>query len=602
MIAPGESFETGVAASGSAATGETPSITAYGAGDRPPREDGRWRLQSERRWAVEGTRADLEAIKAVLPSASCEWAGSVLVLNLVNSVGVLDLPGLGQIELYTGKLGEAAFEALLADLTRLATSLPFAAGDPGSSPYTSGPPPPDEVLYHAFVYLRHILLSERAESDERLIPALELIQRAPHRRWRTERREVRIDALTRVDSRTLLDLVTRTGAEIHAPTLSPAAAQLAERLGGRLPEEVSERRIRPTIDTPENRFVKGFIGQAQGVIGRVRSRVVDGRRAFERTLLADCDRMDARLMPVVRHSMWGEVGAMTAIPFSSTVLQRRRGYRHVLRHFAKIRLAPRIPLDGEQLRNLLELKDIAHLYELWTYYRLAELISGLIGPPAKRAATSPGDFGVALRWGQTFSWTGGVRLEYNPSFSRSRKPPRDSYSMPLRPDIALYVPTGPNAGLHLLDAKFTVRTLSDAGLDASDEGEADTKAGERKGDFQRGDLYKMHTYRDAIHDARSVWILYPGSEFRFFEAPQCSGGREGGGVSGSAAVAAGPRQLPDSIQGVGAIPFAPRVDDTSGADIHGAAAATVESLLGRPADTALRGFGAPEADSSATLA
>ena len=540
MIAPREDVEAGVAELAPAATDAAPrlDITACRSGERPSRRDGRWRLQSERRWAVEGSQAELEAIQAVLPSAACEWAGSVLVLNLVNSVGVLDLPGLGPVELYSGKLGEADFEALLADLTRLATSLPFAAGDPGSSPYTSGPPPRDEVLYHAFVYLRHILLSERAEADERLIPALELIQRAPHRRWRTERREVRIEALTRVDSRTLLDLVTRTGAEVHALALSPAAAQLAERLGGRLPEEVSERRIRTTIDTPENRFVKGFIGQARGVIGRVRSRVAGDRRIFQRNLLADCDRMDAQLMPVVRHSMWEEVGTMTAIPFSSTVLQRRRGYRHVLRHFAKIRLAPRIPLDGEQLRKLLELKDIAHLYELWTYYRLAELISGLIGPPVRRAATSSDDFGVSLRWDQTIAWAGGIRLTYNPFFSRSRRPPRRAYSVPLRPDIALEVPTGRNAGLHLLDAKFTVRTLRDAGLDASDDGDADEKASERRGDFKRGDLYKMHTYRDAICGARSVWILYPGSEFRFFDASGGAAGREGS------------EQLAESIQGV----------------------------------------------------
>ena len=29
----------------------------------------------------------------------------------------------------------------------------------------------------------------------------------------------------------------------------------------------------------------------------------------------------------------------------------------------------------------------------------------------------------------------------------------------------------------------------------------------------------MHAYRDAIPYARSVWILYPGGEFRFFAHP-----------------------------------------------------------------------------------
>ncbi|MYE35348.1 MAG: DUF2357 domain-containing protein [Gemmatimonadales bacterium] len=507
----------------------------------------------------------LADIEAVLPRSACTRTGhSALVLNLVNSVGILDLPEVGPLELHTGKLDGAGFEALLADLTRLATSLPFAADDPGSSPYVSGPPPRDEVLYHAFVYLRHIL-SDRAPAEERLLPALELIQRAPHRRWRTERRDVPVETLTRVDSRTLLDLVTRTGAPVDAASLSLAAAALTERLGGRLPEEVSERRIRATVDTPENRFAKAFIVQANGIIGRVRSKATGRRDVFGRRLLADCDRMEAGLMPVARHSMWDEVGTMVRIPFSSTVLQRRRGYRQVLRHYARIRLAPRIPIDKREMRDLIELKNISLLYELWTFFRLAEIICELLGPPRRSARPTAGDdFQVALGWNRTFEWTGGTRLAYNESFSRSRPSPNCSYSVPLRPDITLRVPSGPNCGLHVLDAKFRVQTLGEAGFEP-DEDPAE-RASERRGDFKRADIYKMHTYRDAIRNARSVWILYPGSEFRFFDA------------SNSRRVIQ-PTDLPNLLEGVGAIPFAPKPDSGSGPSPHDAVTAMLRKLL-----------------------
>ncbi|WP_419940330.1 DUF2357 domain-containing protein [Candidatus Palauibacter sp.] len=540
--------------------------------------DGRLRLQSERRWVIEGPRAKLAEIEAALPASTWNRAGSgALVLNLVNSVGVLELPHVGQVELYSGKLGEADFETLLADLTELATSLPFSARDPGSSPWDSGLAPRDEVLYHAFVYLRYIL-SEAAPADARLIPALELIQREPYRRWRTERREVPIEALARVDSRTLLDLVTRAGTPVQSSSLSASGAALATRLGGRIPEAVSERRIRTTIDTPENRFVKAFIGQAQGIIGRTRAAVEGGRSVFETNLLSDCDRMDAALMPIVRHSMWEEAGTMARIPFSSTVLQRRRGYRHVLRHFARIRLAPRIPLDSRQMRDLLELKDIAVLYELWTFFRLAEIICELLGPPVRSARPyASDDFQVSLGWNRTFEWAGGTRLAYNESFSRSRWPPNHSYSVPLRPDIALHVREGPNRGLHLLDAKFRVQTLRDAGFEKPCTGdrqparddEADNKTGERRGDFTRADLYKMHTYRDAIHEAHSVWILYPGSEFHFFHA------------SGDKPASGSPKELPESICGVGAIPFTPKPAGRSADVRHATACSVLRRLLGQ---------------------
>jgi hypothetical protein len=41
-------------------------------------------------------------------------------------------------------------------------------------------------------------------------------------------------------------------------------------------------------------------------------------------------------------------------------------------------------------------------------------------------------------------------------------------------------------------------------LDDDDEADPETKA-------KREDLQKMHTYRDAIPSARSVWVLYPGA-------------------------------------------------------------------------------------------
>ena len=69
---------------------------------------------------------------------------------------------------------------------------------------------------------------------------------------------------------------------------------------------------------------------------------------------------------------------------------------------------------------------------------------------------------------------------------RSRKGHGHSYSVPLRPDIALSIPDGPNSGLHLFDAKFRVQGLADVGLSGSDKGGDDDKAGERAGTFKRG--------------------------------------------------------------------------------------------------------------------
>ena len=528
------------------------AIHRYGSGELPPHKNHRYLLQSERPWVVEGPDQALTQIENQLPSPNWTRAGThTLILNLVNSVGVLKLPHLGELELVTGKFATHQFDTMLRDLTESATTLPFSAGEAAAGRYSVSTAPHDDILYHAFVYLRYIL-SDRAPEHVRLLPALEMIVREPHRLWHSHRRDVPIETMTRVDAHTPLDLLTRPGTAVAAPSLSPAGATLAERLRWRLPEVVSERKIRPTTNTPENRFVKAFIAQARTIIGRMRSAVNSPEpNAFRRNLLQDCDRMEASLMPIARHSMWEEVGRMVRIPFSSTVLQRRRGYRRVLRHFSRIRLAPMIPLDRDGMRDLLELKNIALLYELWTLFRLVREISAVLGEPARSIARpASGLFQTDFAAGGTFEWDPGVSLVYNQRFSRSLKGPRHSYSVPLIPDIALRVASGPNAGLHLFDAKFRVRALADVGLAAHGKDADDPKAKERAGSFKRADIYKMHAYRDAIPEARSVWILYPGGDFRFFGVPGV-GGRAGGRVVSSA------EGLPEKLEGVGAIPVGP---------------------------------------------
>ena len=281
-------------------------------------------------------------------------------------------------------------------------------------------------------------------------------------------------------------------------------------------------------------------------------------------------------MPIARHSMWEEVGRMVRIPFSSTVLQRRRGYRRVLQHFSRIRLAPMIPLDKDGMRDLLELKNIALLYELWIFFRLVHEISAVLGSPPVRSGRLASDiFQTAFAAGGTFEWDPGVRLVYNQRFSRSRGGQRHSYSVPLIPDIALRIPDGPNAGLHLFDAKFRVRALTDVGLAADDKEADDEKTAERAGSFKRADIYKMHAYRDAIPDARSVWILYPGGEFRFFGVP-------GGGGLAAGRVACSPEGLPGEVEGVGAVPVGPGVggEGGGGAGIAAANDGVLRATLG----------------------
>lgn len=226
------------------------------------------------------------------------------------------------------------------------------------------------------------------------------------------------------------------------------------------------------------------------------------------------------------------------------MLQQRRGYAQILEHFSRLRLAAKVPLEGVQAQDLLEGKDIALLYEIWAFFAVSEVLEGILGKPtaAHRMRMTP--FETQVPWDFRVSWGDSVHLTYNLRFSGSRPRSRRSYSVPLRPDIGLEVRQGGSFALHLLDAKFRVEKLK-TGSDGEDEDEQldAVEDAERIGDYKRVDLYKMHTYRDAIPRAETAWVLYPGTEFRFFdeEAGKCEV----------------PGKMKPNARGVGGIPLLP---------------------------------------------
>jgi predicted component of viral defense system (DUF524 family) len=79
--------------------------------------------------------------------------------------------------------------------------------------------------------------------------------------------------------------------------------------------------------------------------------------------------------------------------------------------------------------------------------------------------------------------------------------------------------------------------------------------------IKRADLYKMHTYRDAIPEASSVWIMYPGTERAYFPASD---------------------RPPDVHDGVGVIPARPGAAELDDA---------ITKLVARTATTVLRAVG-----------
>jgi predicted component of viral defense system (DUF524 family) len=493
------------------------------------RGDGPLRLQAERTYTVEGDPDELDALADALPRDLIRRrTAGTLQLAFGNAVGRFDLPHLGAVDVFTGKLGDDDFTRMLEQLTDALAELPLDAGTAAHAPFERDPNPA-RLRWLAFLYLRKIT-DPAAPAHLQILPALHVVLRHPHRRLARDAQWVPLERARHVDPGRLHQLLT-TRAGLARSTSNLA---LATALRGNLPAQVEEVVTRTDLDVPENRFVRHVLDLAQGLVRTFRAVAPAQKPHFRRRLEADCDHIARTLAPVDRHPLWRDLGPLVRLPLDSTVLQRARGYKDILRHYLRLRQCTRVPLEPTRAAELLELKDIATLYELWTYFTVTRTLRGLLGPPRSADSFTHTELQASASWGFKYTWPQGHVLYYNLTFSRGR-PNRFSYALPLRPDIALELSHGPNAGLHLFDAKFRLHRIPDP-LAEDDDPEQTT--------FQRDDIHKMHTYRDAL-GARTVWVLYPGEVFKFYPTD-----REHPVTAKSAA-------LPTIPTGVGSIPLAP---------------------------------------------
>lgn len=370
------------------------------------------------------------------------------------------------------------------------------------------------------------LLRETLDSAD-FSAALQRILSFPHERLSTVSDSVSTDRPIRWTPSAMRQLVT--GNPRHGV---PAKHPLRTRLGL---ESVAERVLVPRksrdLDTLENRFVKfalgefrAFLTHAQGVFESCAG--WGASAALSRRLAAIVEDWLGR-------SFFREVGEMRFAPLGSPVLQRKAGYREVLRWWLRFRTAAELSWEGGEELFHAGQRDVASLYEYWLFFELLdwfckkcrggnrpaveELIEGLDeGSPNLRLRKRM-ELGPIAGTFEGQSRRLNARFAYNRRFEVTQDRHKGgSWTRRLHPDYTLtfwpeQLTETEAERLELLvhvhfDAKYRVEDIE--GLFGA-EG-ADDADDEVEGNYKRQDLLKMHAYRDAIKRSHGAYVLYPG--------------------------------------------------------------------------------------------
>lgn len=286
-----------------------------------------------------------------------------------------------------------------------------------------------------------------------------------------------------------------------------------------------------SIDTPENRFVKFVLVEWRELLTGA-ARQFGGSREWQ-----SAARVATRLAEAVdvtlQRPMFREIGALGVAPLGSPVLQRKSGYREILRYWLKLHAAAEMSWEaGEELFKAGE-RRVATLYEYWLFFALLEWFAmkcrGGSHPPLESLldGLEDGAFRLRLKRGKQLGPFDGeyersgrrlkARFSYNKRFAFAPDHTRaGSWTRTLNPDYTLsFWPAELSEEeaeesellVHVhFDAKYRVESVEQLFGGADDdgtEGESDTT-------YRRQDLLKMHAYRDAIRRSQGAYVIYPG--------------------------------------------------------------------------------------------
>ena len=366
---------------------------------------------------------------------------------------------------------------LIDDLYERAARLPFAVTSPTMQATT------ESLRLPSRLFVLHFLRTHARA----LMEALQVIQRATYRILADDPRLVETGAAAELDVEVLLDALQSP--QRWVPTRLNTG--LSDRRGRRYaPSHVWQRCSHETCDNPENRFVHYFVEVLQRALLDLRA-----QRWWPRLNESDHHNLDVLciyLQDWAGNLTFAEVGPMRLLPLHSQVLLRRDGYRELLQLWRLFQLA-RHPLY-ERIEQTIALRDVATLYEVWGFYWLVDRITAMTGVGPKLTLSLSDEAGLEHGVSAVFADYG--VLEYNRGFARP-----NSYSVLLRPDYTWHRQGHRDVAL---DAKFRLDRL--ASLDQPDNERTAAK---------HADLYKMHTYRDALK-LRAAVALYPGDSACFY--------------------------------------------------------------------------------------
>jgi len=409
---------------------------------------------------------------------------------------------------------------MLNDITSKCTDLIIQANSPVTHSFETDYNTDNKTLYQRFAFVSSIINSEDFED------AIQRIVTSPTTNW-TEEAELtdarKIKRFKNSELRLLINSDNRLKLNASHPLYKKGIKSVATK--------IESYRKFESVDTSENRFIKHaletFLKFCMDIANHPNART---------RLKEEADIVSEKLETHLQHDLFKQVSRPTTLKLNSPTLQKKEGYREILKVWLKFDLAAKLIWNGGDEVYSGGKKDIATLYEYWLFFKLLDVLKDIFDIKPKELEKliipSKDKLSLQLKQGKVTALKGtykkanrdlNIRFNYNRSFNGGTDDitKSGSWTTTLRPDYTLSIwPTKLKEKeaeaceqiVHIhFDAKYKIANINRIlGEEKTEDSLNDEKKQNLKGIYKNADLLKMHAYKDAIRRTSGAYVLYPG--------------------------------------------------------------------------------------------
>ncbi len=413
------------------------------------------------------------------------------------------------------------YRDMLELITEKCTELLLQSGSPVSHYFEIDYARDAQTLYQKFSFIKSVIGTD--EFNE----AVHRVVTTPVTRWSETIENIDVRNTKRLSNTNIKEILTgnkRSEIPVNHPFRKLGIINL--------PERISSVKKIDSVDTPENRFIKHALETFLKFCTDIYN---FAKQNNHKKLINESFVILGKLESHLQHSVFRKISRPTTLRLNSPVLQRKEGYREVLRVWLMFDLAARLIWKGGQDIYDAGKKDIAVLYEYWLFFKLLDLIQSIFDIEPKDLSelikSTPDGLNLQLKQGKQTALSGmyigtrklQIRFNYNRPFSGKKKyPDSGSWTTSLRPDYTLsFWPCEiseieaerEELIVHIhFDAKYKIANIFEIKDEYKEDELNNEKMNNRKGIYKNADLLKMHAYKDAIRRTGGAYVLYPGDK------------------------------------------------------------------------------------------